>query len=244
MRNRFGRVSLSLAAAALLSSTQVLAEEEWDEDQDLPWEAAEKAADPWESFNRKVFVFNDTLDRWALRPLAAGYRKITPDPVEDGIHNMFQNVGEFRNLANNLVQGKMHEAGVDTARFLFNTTFGLLGFFDVATKMGLQRNQEDFGQTLGKWGVSSGPYLVLPFFGPSTVRDALGKLPDSYNSPYRYINDVPVRNSSFALDVVDTRAKLIPLERYMTGDRYRFIRNAYLQNREYRVNDGDVVDDF
>ena len=241
----FGRTSMSLAAAVLLTCTQVVADtDDWDEEQSLPWELAEQKADPWEGFNRKIFVFNDTLDRWALRPLASGYRKITPDPVQDGIHNVFQNVGEVRNLANNLVQGKFHDAGVDTARFLFNSTFGVLGVFDVATKMGLQRNNEDFGQTLGRWGVASGPYVVLPLLGPSTVRDAFGRVPDSFASPYLYVNDVPARNTAFGLEIIDTRAKLIPLERYVTGDRYRFIRNAYLQNREYRISDGEVVDDF
>jgi phospholipid-binding lipoprotein MlaA len=118
--------------------------------------------DPWESFNRPIFVFNDTLDVYALKPLAQGYQAITPQFLEDGIHNMFSNVGEVGNLANDLLQGKIHAAGVDTSRLIFNTTFGLLGFFDVANKMDLRRSDEDFGQTFGAWGVSSGPYLVLP----------------------------------------------------------------------------------
>ncbi len=143
-----------------------------------------------------------------------------------------------------MLQLKLHDAGVDTARFMFNSTFGVLGFFDVATKMGLQRNDEDFGQTLGSWGVKSGPYVVLPLLGPSTVRDSIALYPDSYVNAYRYVDDVPVRNSVFALNIVDTRAKLLSAERLIRGDRYRFIRNAYLQNREFRVMDGNVVDDF
>lgn len=211
---------------------------------DESWQDFGENEDPWENTNRAIFRFNDALDRWALKPVAKAYQKITPDVVEEGVHNVFRNVGEVRNLTHNVLQLKMHDAGVDTARFMFNTTFGVLGFFDVATKMGLQRNDEDFGQTLGSWGVKSGPYVVLPLFGPSTVRDTLAMYPDSYVSAYRYINDVPVRNSVFALNVVDTRSSLLSVERMISGDKYRFIRNAYLQNREFRVLDGNVVDDF
>ncbi len=214
---------------------------EYDEEQ---WQDFGESEDPWESMNRAVFRFNDTLDRWALKPVAKGYRAVTPDVVENGVHNVFRNLGEVRNLTNNVLQLKMHDAGVDTARFFFNTTFGVLGFFDIATKMGLQRNDEDFGQTLGAWGVKSGPYLVLPLLGPSTVRDTASLYPENFTSPYRYINDVPVRNSMFALNVVDTRANLLTAERLIAGDKYRFVRNAFLQNREFKVLDGNVVDDF
>jgi phospholipid-binding lipoprotein MlaA len=200
--------------------------------------------DPWAGFNRPVFVFNDTLDTYALKPLAQGYQAVTPQFLEDGIHNMFSNVGEVGNLVNNLLQGKIHAAGVDTSRLIFNTSFGLLGFFDVANKMDLRRSDEDFGQTFGAWGVSSGPYLVLPLLGPSTARDALSKFPDSLLAPYPYICDVPARNSINALNVVDTRASLLSAEKLITGDKYVFIRNAYLQNREFKVTDGQVIDDF
>lgn len=200
--------------------------------------------DPWESFNRPVFVFNDTLDTYALKPLAQGYQAVTPQFLEDGIHNMFSNVGEVGNLANNLLQGKVHAAGVDTSRLIFNTTFGVLGFFDIASKMELRKSDEDFGQTFGVWGLNSGPYLVLPLLGPSTARDAVGKIPDSMLAPYPYISDVPARNTLRAVDVVQTRASLLPLEKLITGDRYVFVRNAFLQNREFKVTDGQVVDDF
>jgi phospholipid-binding lipoprotein MlaA len=200
--------------------------------------------DPWEGANRVVFRFNDTMDTYALKPVAKGYQYVTPQFMQDGVHNFFQNIGDVRNLANDVLQVKPHAAGVDTARLLFNTTFGLLGFIDVGTRMGLQRNDEDFGQTLGHWGVPSGPYVMLPFLGPSTVRDAVAKYPDSYTGPYPYVHDVPVRNSAFALDVVDTRASLLPAEKLVTGDKYIFIRNAYLQNREFKVKDGKVEDDF
>ncbi|NLO53354.1 MAG: VacJ family lipoprotein [Gammaproteobacteria bacterium] len=230
-----------IAGCLSLSYSAVAAEAD---NYDDSWEDFGENEDPWENANRAIFRFNDAVDRWALKPIAQGYQKITPDVLEDGIHNVFRNVGEVKNLANNVLQLKLHDAGVDTARFMFNSTFGVLGFFDVATKMGLQRNDEDFGQTLGAWGVKSGPYVVLPLLGPSTVRDTVALYPDTYVSTYRYVNDVPVRNSMFALNVVDTRAKLLSAERLISGDKYRFIRNAYLQNREFRVLDGNVVDDF
>ncbi|CRM15121.1 MULTISPECIES: MlaA family lipoprotein [Pseudomonas] len=200
--------------------------------------------DPWESINRPIFTFNDTVDTYALKPLAQGYQWVTPQFVEDGIHNFFRNIGDVGNLANNVLQLKPHNAGVDTARLLVNTTFGVLGFIDVGTKMGLQRSDEDFGQTLGYWGVGSGPYVMLPLLGPSTLRDAPSKYVDSYTQPYRYMDDVSVRNSVMGLNIVDTRASLLDSERLITGDKYTFIRNAYLQNREFKVKDGKVVDDF
>ena len=135
-------------------------------------DSTEMTPDPWEGFNRKVFVFNDTLDTYTLKPLAKGYRAITPDPVEDGISRMFSNLWEIVNVLNDVLQGKFGQAGNDTGRFLVNTTVGLVGFFDVADNFGLPKNDgEDFGQTLGVWGVGEGPFLMLPLFGPSTLRD-------------------------------------------------------------------------
>ncbi|MCY1263291.1 putative phospholipid-binding lipoprotein MlaA precursor [compost metagenome] len=222
---------IRLLAAASLVLAPVLAQ-------------AESEDDPWESVNRPIFVFNDTLDTYALKPVAEGYQKVTPQFVQDGVHNFFGNIGDVRNLVNDLLQGKVRDAGVDTSRLLFNTTFGLAGFIDVATRMGLQRNDEDFGQTLGAWGLGSGPYVMLPLLGPSTLRDAPAKYPDSFLGPYPYIDDVSVRNSIRAVDVVDTRADLLKSEKLISGDKYTFIRNAYLQNREFKVKDGQVEDDF
>lgn len=210
----------------------------------LPVIAQAAENDPWEGTNRAIFRFNDTLDTYGLKPLAQGYQAITPQFLEDGIHNIFKNVGDVGNLANDVLQAKPHAAGVDTARLIFNTTFGLLGFFDVGTHMGLQRNDEDFGQTLGYWGVPSGPYVMLPLLGPSTVRDSISKYPDSYTAPYRYIDDVPVRNVALGVNLIDTRASLLQAEKLINGDKYTFIRNAYLQNREFKVKDGQVEDDF
>ncbi len=210
----------------------------------LPMAAQAADEDPWEGVNRAIFRFNDTVDTYAMKPIAQAYQFITPQFLEDGIHNMFNNVGDVTNFANDVLQAKPEAAGVDTARLIVNTTFGLLGFFDVGTKMGLQRNDEDFGQTLGYWGVGSGPFVMLPFYGPSTVRDALSKYPDLYTKPYHYIDDVPTRNTLFAVDVVDTRASLLSAEKLINGDKYIFLRNAYLQNREFKVKDGKVIDDF
>ena len=210
----------------------------------VPFAAQAAEDDPWESINRPIFTFNDTVDTYALKPLAQGYQFITPQFVEDGIHNFFRNIGDVGNLANNVLQLKPYQAGVDTARLLVNTTFGVLGVIDVGTKMGLQRSDEDFGQTLGYWGVGSGPYVMLPLLGPSSLRDAPSKYVDSYTEPYRYMSDIPTRNSAMGLDIVDTRASLLSAEKLINGDKYTFIRNAYLQNREFKVKDGKVVDDF
>lgn len=210
----------------------------------LPLAGHASEEDPWESFNRPIFKFNDTLDTYALKPLAKGYQAVTPQFLDDGISNVFANIGEIRNFASDSLQGKFHNAGVDTARFIINTLAGGLGFFDVATHAGLKRNDEDFGQAFGAWGVPSGPYLVLPFFGPSSPRDAVGLVPDSYAGMKWSIDHVPTRNSVWAVDVVDTRADLLSAEKVISGDKYLFIRNAYLQNREFKVKDGKVQDDF
>ncbi|WAH60919.1 VacJ family lipoprotein [Pseudomonas silvicola] len=200
--------------------------------------------DPWEGVNRVIFRFNDTVDTYAFKPIAQGYQFITPQFMQDGVHNFFQNIGDVGNLANDVLQVKPREAGVDTARLLLNTTLGVVGFVDVGTRMGLQRNDEDFGLTLGKWGVPSGPYVMIPLLGPSTVRDGLAKYPDSFTQPYRYMDDMSLRNSLFALNMVDTRAQLLSAEKMINGDKYTFIRNAYLQMREFKVKEGHVVDDF
>jgi phospholipid-binding lipoprotein MlaA len=230
----FGTGSLDRLARVCVIASAVMAP--------MAVQAAED--DPWEGVNRVIFRFNDTLDTYALKPLAQGYQKVAPQFVEDGVHNFFRNIGDVNNLVNDVLQAKPHAAGVDTARLIFNTTFGLLGFVDVGTRMGLQRNDEDFGQTLGHWGTPSGPYVVLPFFGPSTVRDAFGKVPDGYTRPYPYMDDVAVRNVMLGFDIIDTRASLLSAEKLINGDKYGFIRNAYLQNREFKVKDGQVVDDF
>ncbi|OWP68642.1 VacJ family lipoprotein [Pseudomonas sp. K2I15] len=209
-----------------------------------PPSRADSDTDPWEGINRPIFSFNDTLDTYALKPLAQAYQFVTPRVAQDGIHNFFNNLGEVKNLSNNLLQAKFHSAGVDTSRFLLNSTIGLVGLIDVATPMGLQRSDEDFGQTLGYWGVNSGPYLVLPLLGPSTLRDAPAILPDAYANPVRYVGDVPTRNSLYGVSMIDGRAQYIKSEKLITGDKYNFIRSVYLQHRAFSIKDGNVKDDF
>lgn len=210
----------------------------------LPVLAQANEEDPWQGYNRFMFRINDNVDMYTLKPLAKGYQAVTPQFLEDGVHNVFRNIGDVGNLANNLLQAKFHDAGVDSSRLIFNTTFGLLGFFDVGTAMGLQRSDEDFGQTMGAWGLNSGPYVVLPLLGPSTVRDAFGKVPDSMLVAPAFIDHVPTRNVVRGVQLVDLRASLLSAERLISGDKYIFVRNAYLQNREFKVRDGEVEDDF
>jgi len=200
--------------------------------------------DPLESVNRAVFSFNDFLDRCCFQPIARGYKAVTPQFLDDGISNVFINLGEPINALNDLLQWKPADAGKDVGRFAINSTIGLLGFFDVAGHWGMQRSEEDFGQTLAGWGLSSGPYLVLPFLGPSTVRDLGGQIVDyplSYNA---YINDDAVRLPLNVVNLVDTRADLLSAEGIISGDRYLFIRDAFLQRRDFLINDGEVEDTF
>ena len=210
--------------------------------------AAENKAinpDPWEPFNRKIYAFNDFADRYFLKPVAKGYDKITPQFLEDGVHNIFSNVGEVDNFLNSLLQAKFKNSAESGGRFIINSTIGLLGFFDVASKMGMQVHEEDFGQTLGYWGVHSGPYLVVPLLGPRTLRDGFGSVGDAYTDPVpRAIDHVPTRNEVLGGRVIDTRAQLLKVEELISGDRYIFMRDAYLQHRQFLINDGAVQDSF
>ncbi|MFY0991944.1 VacJ family lipoprotein [Halomonas sp. C05BenzN] len=199
--------------------------------------------DPWEGFNRRVFAFNDALDRAVLKPVARGYRKVTPPPVQTGVGNFFSNLGELRTALNSVLQGKPGNAGIATSRFLINTTVGIGGLWDFATHMEITGRDEDFGQTLGTWGVDAGPYLVLPLLGPSTVRDTAGLPLDMYTYPVTYVEDDKVRYGLTALRVVDTRAGLLDQEELIRGDRYSFIRDAWLQRRRFEVSDGELGDD-
>ncbi|MBA56258.1 MAG: hypothetical protein CMK89_17545 [Pseudomonadales bacterium] len=200
--------------------------------------------DPWEGFNRAMFGFNDTLDFYVLKPVAKGYDKAMPDPLQDGVSNFFNNIGEIRTIFNGLLQFKFKQAGLDTTRFLVNTTVGVFGFIDIGSRIGLEQHDEDFGQTLGYWGVGSGPYVVLPLLGPNTVRDSIGLIPDDYISPYQAVDHDLTRYSIRALQVVDLRAGLLEAESLIAGDRYSFFRDAYLQRRDFLVNDGQMADDF
>ena len=203
-----------------------------------------EAPDPWEPLNRKVFAFNDFTDRYALTPAAKAYQWITPDPLERGIGNMFANVREVTTILNGLLQFKFVQAASDTGRLLINTTVGLLGLFDVASAVGLEKHNEDFGQTLGYWGVGPGPYVVLPLLGSYTLRDSLGLYADTYVDYIRNIEHIPTRNQIGVTRVLHDRAGLFTAEQLITGDRYTFIRDAYLQRRAYLVNDGVLEDSF
>ncbi|WP_110668550.1 VacJ family lipoprotein [Salinicola halophilus] len=199
--------------------------------------------DPWEGFNRGVYQFNDTLDRYALKPVAQGYDAVTPEPVQDGVGNFFSNLGEIRTAFNSVLQWEWANAGVSSGRFLINSTLGVAGLLDPASRMGLEENHEDFGQTLGVWGIDSGPYLVLPILGPSTVRDASGLPVDAYTYPVTYVEDDAWRFGLTFLRFVDLRADLLDQENLIQGDRYSFIRDAYLQRRQFEVTNGEVGED-
>jgi phospholipid-binding lipoprotein MlaA len=198
--------------------------------------------DPWESFNRSVYAFNDDFDRSIARPVAQSYKDYTPDIVQTGISNFFSNLDDVLVTVNDLLQFKFKQAASDLTRFAFNTTVGLLGFIDVSSHMDLPKHNEDFGQTLATWGVGSGPYLMLPFLGPSTARDTSGMVVVDWQiDPVYAISDTEARWSAIILRAVDTRAKYLEATKIMEKsgiDPYVFMRNAYLQHRENLIYDG------
>jgi phospholipid-binding lipoprotein MlaA len=204
------------------------------------------ARDPWERFNRASFKFNDALDRAVLRPTARAYVKVAPRAMRTGVSNFFSNLETVTTLINDALQGKVAAVGHDSARLLLNSTLGLGGLLDPASAAGLDKNDEDFGQTLGKWGVESGPYLMIPLLGPSTVRDLAGRIPDQFTDPSHYLEDDSTRYLITAVEVVDLRAGLLELDEQLSQsfDRYAFVRNAWLQRREFKVKDGDVEDEI
>lgn len=202
--------------------------------------------DPFERANRAIYKFNDVVDRVALKPIAKGYKKITPEPVRRGIGNFFSNLQYPATIVNQLLQGKPIAAARDTGRLLTNTVLGLGGMFDVATRLGLEKNDEDFGQTLGVWGVPSGPFLVLPLLGPSSVRDAPATPAEYFVDPLTYADvQWEVVWGLRAVDIVDRRAQLLSLEPTLerSFDQYAFVRDAWAQRREYQVRDGDVPEE-
>jgi phospholipid-binding lipoprotein MlaA len=195
-----------------------------------------------EGFNRGVYNFNDKVDRATLKPLAKGYRKITPQFVRTGLGNFFNNLTYFNTIANQFLQGKGKLGFQDLGRFLLNSTFGLGGLFDVATKMGLEAHDEDFGQTLAVWGVGSGPFINLPLFGPSSVRDAPARVFDVLVDPFTFV-DVPWEATwgQRGLNAVQRRSELLPLDATIQRayDPYAFVRDAWVQRREYEIFDGN-----
>ncbi|MBS9777737.1 MAG: VacJ family lipoprotein [Gammaproteobacteria bacterium] len=202
-----------------------------------------------ESYNKGMYKINRTVDKYTLKPLAKAYRFVTPDPVEKSVNNFFNNIGEVNTIANSLLQGKFRNAALSSSRMVWNTTIGIGGLFDVATAFNISADKEDFGQTLQVWGLPTGPYVVLPFWGPSTITDSVGLGVDTYLSPInRYNNwaDHSVREGVVVLNIVNTRAQLLDLEKVLetgTTDEYYFVKNAYLQKRAVMVNDGEVVNE-
>lgn len=214
---------------------------------------APSESDPLEGFNRSVDGFNQVVDKAVIKPLAQGYDKVTPPEVKTVIGNFFANLDDISIAVNNLLQGKPKAAGSDITRFALNTTVGIVGLADVATELGFQKHDEDFGQTLGVWGMGSGPYLVLPLLGPSTLRDAPARFVDAPLDPLYHYDDVRVRNSLLVVNVINTRARLLPatdLVERIALDQYAFVRDAFLKRRASQIRDGapdpneQVYDDY
>jgi phospholipid-binding lipoprotein MlaA len=220
------RAPLALAAGALLAGCAT---------------APSDPRDPFEPFNRAMFTFNDTVDRAALKPVATAYKDTVPGFVQTGVNNFFGNLSDAWSGANNLMQGKGQDGMNDLMRFAFNSTFGIVGILDIASEAGLQKHNEDFGQTLGVWGVPSGPYLMLPLLGPSTVRDTVALPADWVADPWSHKDPVNWRNVGIGVRAVDQRATVLDASNLLEEaalDRYQFIRDGYLQRRESRVYDG------
>lgn len=203
-------------------------------------------ADPLEPLNRSVFKFNDAVDTAVLRPVATGYRDVVPSMVRTGVNNFFGNVSDVWSLANNVMQLKVQNSAETFMRLNVNTFFGLGGLLDVASELGIERHREDFGQTLGHFGVPAGPYLVLPLLGPSTLRDTAALPVDRYGDGVSAIQDIAWRNSFYALRVVDGRANLLRVSQMLDDaalDKYSFTRDAFLQRRLSEVYDGNPPGD-
>lgn len=232
------KLLLGLALAALLPACAT-----------LPEGSRPDPRDRFERTNRAIYGFNSALDRAVARPVAKAYVQATPAPVRTGVSNFFGNLGYTKVMLNDLLQGKVKQFFADTARLVVNTTIGIGGLFDPAAQLGLKENDEDFGQTLGVWGVPSGPFVMLPLLGPSSVRDGLGLVADRFSEPDTYlVNDWDARIGLTVGSLLDSRASLIGTDEMLTQsyDPYAFIRNAYLQRREYQIRDGvaPAEDDF
>lgn len=210
--------------------------------------AMEDPRDPWQGFNRGVFAFNEFADKYVAKPVAQAWRAVLPEPVDRGVTNFFQNAGDVANAFNFALQGEGRTAAETGMRVLANTTLGAAGFFDVAARGGLQRRNTDFGITLGKWGAGSGPYLVLPFVGPSSGRDVFRYPVDwvvgPIAPPLTLMEHDPTRAAVEAVGIIDLRADLIPLEASIVGDKYVYLRDIYLQQRDFQVSGKLPKDDF
>ena len=203
--------------------------------------AAPSRVDPFEPWNRAMYSVHEVVDGNVIKPIAETYVKATPQPVRTGVSNFFGNIDDLFTGINHVLQGKRERAGDDFGRVLLNSTFGIAGIFDPASEMGITKDKTDFGITFGKWGAPQGPYLFVPLFGPTTVRDGTGWLVRIYANPLGYIDNVPLRNVIYGLNYLDTRAQLLSAEGVLDAaalDKYRYLRNAYLRARRYQVYDG------
>lgn len=203
---------------------------------------AHNERDPFERYNRSMYSFNKGLDNKVLKPVATVYADVLPDFFQTMVGNFFGNIGDVWTAANNFLQGKPRDGTTDVLRVVFNSTIGLGGLIDICSTAGLPKHEEDFGQTLGVWGVKSGPYVILPVFGSSTLRDSFAKPVDLIVDPVAQVNHVPTRNVARILRLVDDRAALLGTSDILDGaalDPYEFTRDAYLQRRQSRIRDGD-----
>ena len=203
---------------------------------------AEDINDPFEDINRTTFKFNESIDNNFLKPVALTYSK-APKPIKKGISNFFDNLEEIETSVNQILQGKPKLAINDFSRFIINSTIGLGGFLDVATKIGLTRHEEEFDQTLALWGVPSGPYIMLPGLGPSTLRDTLARPFSSFLSVTFHMTESDVNLALKGMDALETRERLLEIESLIYGDRYNFVRDSYVQYMNYEINDGVNVED-
>ena len=199
--------------------------------------------DPFEDLNRDIFIFNEKLDEKLLKPAALTYRKVTPQFARTGVTNFFNNLEEIDTTINQVLQGEIKYAFNDAGRFVINSTIGLFGLIDVASKMGLEKHEEDFGQTLGVWGFDSGPYIMIPFLGPSNPRDLLSRPISSFLSGTFAMEDNDVKITLVGIDALETRERLLDAETLIIGDKYIFVKDAYIQSREYEINNGSTEDD-
>ena len=205
--------------------------------------SGEEINDPFEDLNRDIFVFNEKLDEKLLKPAALTYRKVTPQFARTGVTNFFNNLEEIDTTINQVLQGEIKYAFNDAGRFVINSTIGLFGLIDVASKMGLEKHEEDFGQTLGVWGFDSGPYIMIPFLGPSNPRDLLSRPISSFLSGTFAMEDSDVKITLVGIDALETRERLLDAETLIIGDKYIFVKDAYIQSREYEINNGSTEDD-
>src|SRR5271165_873048 len=234
LRVRHARVALGIVLAAALCGCVT-----------LPPNSPRVPQDPWESWNRGVYKVNDKLERAVAKPVARTYVRTVPQPVRTGVSNFFENLHQTTVMVNDALQGKFAAAANDLARFVLNLTVGVGGLLDPATQAGLDLNDEDFGQTLGHWGVHPGPFVEIPILGPSDVRDGLGRAADIFTGPAHYVSNQPVSYSMYAVELVNKRAGLLPLDDTLKNvfDPYAFVRDAYLQRRAYMISDGKLKEE-